>query len=250
MLLAQNLLKFFKLPTRCWTCHTWARSSFCSTCVDKIAPWGELPARCTKCGLRVPWGIETCISCQCNPPPQQMTLACLDYDQPWIKQIRRFKFHGYTQLAHAWAELMVNTISLPSANGLSNKIPEDAWLVPIPLSLERLRDRGYNQAWELARHCGRKLCLSAKADVLLRTVDIPQQVGANRTERLMRLKGIFELNPLYLSHIKGKKIILMDDVYTTGATTSEASHTLLNAGAASVWVWVLARTPAPDDEPG
>lgn len=144
---------------------------------------------------------------------------------------------------------MVNTLTLPSASNLPPQIPQDAWLVPIPLSLERLRARGYNQAWELARHCGHKLRMTAKADVLLRTVDVPQQVGTNRTERLMRLKGVFQVNPLYLSHIKGKKIILMDDVYTTGATTAEAAHTLLNAGATSVWVWVLARTPAPDDEP-
>lgn len=249
MLLAKKLVKFCRLPTRCWTCQTWARTSFCSACTDKIAPWGELPARCTQCSLRVPWGVQICISCQRNPPPQKLTLACLDYDQPWITQIRHFKFHGHVELAKAWAELMVNTLNLPSASGLPLKIPQDAWLVPIPLSHERLRARGYNQAWELARHCGHKLRIAAKANVLLRTVDIPQQVGANRAERLMRLKGVFEVNPLYLSHIKGKKIILIDDVYTTGATTSEASHTLLNAGAASVWVWVLARTPAPDDEP-
>lgn len=249
MLYAPKVLKFFRLPTRCWSCQAWARTPFCSTCTDKIAPWGEQPARCTRCGLRVPWGIETCISCQINPPPQHLTLVCVDYDQPWIDQIRRFKFHDHTELAKSWAELMVNTLTQPSASGLSITIPPDAWLVPIPLSPERLRTRGYNQAWELARHCGHRLKIQALVDVLVRTIDIPQQVGTSRTERLMRLKGVFEVNPLYLSLIKGRKIILMDDVYTTGATTAEATHTLLNAGAASVWVWVLARTPAPDDEP-
>ena len=195
------------------------------------------------------WGIDICISCQRDPPPQNHTIACLDYDAPWISWIQRFKFHGRPELAPAWADLMVKNLALTSANGSTLTLPTNAWLLPIPISEERLRSRGYNQAWELAKHCAKRLRTNAMPDVLQRVVDIPQQVGMTRTQRLQRLQGVFQVNPQYLSSIQGQAIVLIDDVYTTGATTSEAVNTLLNAGAASVTVWVLARTPAPDDVP-
>jgi ComF family protein len=244
----RQLLDLCRIPSRCWACQSWAHSCFCDACRIQLAPWGESPARCTRCALRVPWGIDTCISCQRNPPPQCYTIACLDYDAPWVEWIQRFKFHGRPELAPAWANLMVKNLALPSANGYINSLPDHAWLLPIPISPERLRARGYNQAWELAKHCAKRLGRKAKADVLQRVIDIPQQVGMTRAQRLQRLQGVFEINPIYLSAIQGQVIVLIDDVYTTGATTSEAANTLLNAGASSVIVWALARTPAPDDE--
>jgi ComF family protein len=113
----------------------------------------------------------------------------------------------------------------------------------VPLSAPRLATRGYNQAWELARRVARARRLPARADLLHRPVDTPAQSGLDRAERQRNLRGAFWVPPLAADAVRGQHLALVDDVMTTGATLREAAAALRQAGAATVQVWAVARTP-------
>jgi predicted amidophosphoribosyltransferase len=117
------------------------------------------------------------------------------------------------------------------------------------LSRERLAQRGYNQAWELARRLAQRLGLKARADALNRPVHLAGQAEQDRAARLQRLRGVFQLSPQGRAWVAGQRVALVDDVLTTGATAAEAARALLAGGAAEVEVWAFARTPAPEEGP-
>ena len=122
-----------------------------------------------------------------------------------------------------------------------------ALLSPVALSHQRLRERGYNQAWELARRLGRWLPVAARSDVLQRGRDTAHQIGMTRREREHNLRDAFWVEPSARSLLQGRRVVLVDDVLTTGATAHAAALALTRAGAASVDVWVVARTPLGDE---
>jgi ComF family protein len=113
------------------------------------------------------------------------------------------------------------------------------------MSARRLTERGYNQAWELARRLAAALSLPASASLLLRPADAAQQIELGRTERLRNLRNAFMVDPARRATLRGRRVALVDDVMTTGATAHAAAEALLRAGAAAVDVWILARTPEP-----
>jgi ComF family protein len=121
------------------------------------------------------------------------------------------------------------------------------WLLPVPLAAERLCERGYNQAWELARRVARRLPCACDARLLLRMKDTPHQLALPPERRAANVRGVFALEPRRRLEVQGRSVALVDDVMTTGATVAEIAATLLLAGARSVQVWVLARTPLRDE---
>jgi len=116
-------------------------------------------------------------------------------------------------------------------------------LIPMPLSTARLRERGYNQAWELARRLGPQLGIEAHPGLLQRWRDTPHQVGLSRQAREANLRDALWVDPLHTQRIRGRQVALIDDVMTTGASADAAAHALRQAGATQVQVWVVARTP-------
>jgi ComF family protein len=119
-------------------------------------------------------------------------------------------------------------------------------LVPTPSSAERLRERGYNQAWELARRLGPALGIATERDLLLRLRDTPHQLSLPAEQRSANVRGTFAVEPRRAAALQGRAVTIVDDVMTTGATAAEMARLLLAAGAVSVDVWVLARTPLPN----
>src|SRR5204863_8913677 len=117
-------------------------------------------ARCRRCALRVPEGVTTCGACLVTPPPFDAALAALDYGHPWDRLIGAFKFHAALDLAAPLAQLLA---SAWRASGL----PRPDRFVPVPLSAARLRERGYNQAWQLVRPLARRLGCPADARLRL-----------------------------------------------------------------------------------
>jgi predicted amidophosphoribosyltransferase len=109
------------------------------------------------------------------------------------------------------------------------------------LARERLCERGYNQAWELARRLARELGVAARPDALFRGRDTGHQLGLPRQARRVNLRGAFVVAPRHAPWIRGARLALVDDVMTTGATADAAAHVLRAAGAAEVRVWVVAR---------
>lgn len=226
-----------RLPSLCAVCRGWGTQRVCGACIERFA----VPtSRCEHCALRLPDGMRVCGSCLTDPPPFARTLAAVDYDHPWDGLITHFKFHGALDLAPALTQRLLSAFE-------QSDVPAPTWLLPVPLSSERLRERGYNQAWELARRLGRALRCEADSRLLLRIKDTPHQLALPTDRRAGNVRAAFAVDPLRLAELRGRSVTLVDDVMTTGATVAELARVLLQAGAAEVAVWVVARTPRHDD---
>lgn len=177
--------------------------------------------------------MRQCGVCLKSPPPLDQCLTAVAYAYPWSALIQDFKFHAQPGLVRSFATLL-------RASPWVEPVLESAdWLLPIPLSRRRLKERGYNQAWLLARQLD---LAKARADLLLRIKDSPAQHTLKRVQRLSILNDAFAVEPLLAGQIKGRRIILVDDVMTTGASLHAATRVLKAAGARHVTGLVIART--------
>lgn len=148
------------------------------------------------------------------------------------KALRRFKYHGNKSLAEIFSNMLWKIMNSSKYN------LNDAVIFPVPASKIRKRQRGYNQAEILAQKLAEKISLPYFSDILIKIKNTPSQTSLPKKERLMNVKGSFGINnPEF---IKNKKIILVDDILTTGATISECSKILKNAGAKEVIAFVVA----------
>jgi len=223
-------LSIEKLPGQCEVCRHWGWGRLCSDCRSRFAT--PVP-RCERCALRLAGTALVCGECLRQPPPQQRTRCVADYGFPWDGLIADFKFRNRVDLAPVLAALLAQVTS-----------SEPDLVLPVPLSPRRLAERGYNQAWELARRVARTRRLAADATLLTRPVDTAHQADLPRAARLANLRAAFVVDTRRRAALQGRHVALVDDVLTTGATAREAAAALLRAGAAAVDVWVLARTPA------
>ncbi|BEP60210.1 hypothetical protein GmRootV213_07640 [Variovorax sp. V213] len=171
-----------------------------------------------------------------EPPPLDACLAACSYAWPWPDCIAQFKFRGEAGWAGPLATLM------RSVPWVEPALEQCDAVLPMPMAPARLRERGFNQALELARRLA-----SAKTDatLLLRTRDTPAQIGLARAERLRNLQGAFAVEPLRAGQLPGRRVVLVDDVMTTGASLFSAAAVLRLAGAAHVTAVVFARTDPP-----
>ena len=225
------------LPRQCEICQCWSAASLCAECLQRFAP---KTLRCTGCALPL-YGLAgsdglRCGACLHEPPPWDGCVAAVDYGFPWDDLIGRFKFGQRSDLAMPLAGVLRR--ALPQAN-LAKAV-----ITAVPLSDQRLAERGYNQAWELARRIASAVGLPAEPALLLRCRDTPHQVGLDRKARQRNLRQALLANPDKLAEIAGQDIVVVDDVMTTGMTAQAVTLALRQAGAESVRFWVLARTLA------
>jgi ComF family protein len=233
MLRAASAPAWLRAPSQCEVCRQWCRSSLCSDCTARFA--APVP-RCHRCGLRTGAPVAACGACLHDPPPFEQTVCLADYAFPWDRLVAAFKFESRPELAGVLAQALYNAVL--RAGGAAPDL-----VLPVPLSAPRLVERGYNQAWELARRCARVATLPARADVLLRPLDTAHQADLGRAARQHNLRQAFMVDPRQRAAVQGRRLALVDDVMTTGATVRESAATLQRAGAAAVQVWVLTRTP-------
>ena len=164
-------------------------------------------------------------------------LTATAYQWPWSGLIARLKFQQDVGLAAPLARLLLQ------APRVAELLAQADWVLPMPLAPQRLAERGYNPALLLARALARERCQGAW---LLRTRDTPPQRGLSRAERLRNVRGAFALEPHHLGVLHGRRVVLVDDVMTTGASLNEAARALRAAAApAHVAALTLARTEAP-----
>lgn len=223
-------------PSQCAVCHGWGAGRICGRCAKRFA---DPVDRCRRCAARVVAGIALCGRCVRSPPSFESTIAAVDYSHPWDRLIGDFKYRGGLDLGGALCDLLMAAHQRHAAD-----TPD--WLLPVPLGAQRLRERGYNQSWVLARLCSRRLGCRTDASMLLRIRETPHQLSLPRERRLANVRGAFAIEPTRRAELIGRRIALIDDVMTTQATADELSRALLVAGAQSVQVWVVARTPPPE----
>ena len=137
------------------------------------------------------------------------------------------KFYGLKRLAKPLGKLLLN-FDLPELDGV----------VPVPLSIKRLRERGFNQSLLIARVISKEIKAPLLMDTLLKKKDTLPQTGLSARERMLNLKNAFDIR----GDIRGLRLLLVDDVMTTGATVKECSKELMKAGAKEVTVLTLARS--------
>jgi len=221
------------LASQCEVCRQWGEAALCADCIARFAT--PLP-RCGRCGLRLALPVAVCGACLRDPPPFEHTVCVADYGFPWDALIAAFKFRGRPELATVLAGRLRAAIAASAA-------PPPQCLLPVPLAPARLAERGYNQAWELARRLAHALGVPADAQLLWRPADGVHQAALGRAERQRNLVGAFMVDPRRRGELAGRRVALVDDVMTTGATARAAATALLRAGAAAVDLWVVARTP-------
>ena len=201
----------------------------CRPCHREL-PWLRRP--CPRCGLPLPERTAPdtpCGACQQRPPPFSACCAPFLYQPPVSHLIAAFKYRGRYSYGRALAVELARRVDAGAVDAL----------VPVPLHWRRRWARGFNQAEIIADQLGRALALPVRADWLRRRRPTPPQQGLDARARAVNLRGAFELR----GSPAGLRVALVDDVVTTGATATELSRLLLAAGAASVQVWCLARTP-------
>jgi ComF family protein len=169
------------------------------------------------------------------------TLAAVHYAYPWSTLITRYKFGEQHGWAGFFAALLLKAPGVPQA---FDSLGAQDWVVPVPLSAQRLHTRGFNQAWELASALARQSQTAARADarLLLRIKHTRPQSQLKREARLANVKGAFQVDPLRVAELQGRRVLLVDDVMTSGASLFTAAQALRDAGAAHITAVVLART--------
>ncbi len=208
------------------------------------AAWATLrfvadPA-CAACGMPLTISGETagdtslkCADCLTDPPPFGRARSSLVYDDASRKLILGFK--------HADQTYAVKTFVPWLARAGASFWPDTPLLVPVPLHRWRLLRRRYNQAALLANGLARETGLSCVPDLLLRTRATPTQGHLKAKEREKNVRRAFSMNQGHAEKVKGRHVVLIDDVLTTGATVRECTEVLLKAGASSVNILTIAR---------
>lgn len=217
-------------PTRCPLCRNASHASsalpICTSCWITI-PRYKGPA-CVQCGLpTVSVHTERCGNCTEDPPSFVSARSYGLYEGVLKEAIHLLKFNGHRRLAKPLAALL-SDLDLPAADAL----------VPVPIHLNQLRAREFNQTALIARQVSRITGIPLMIDTLSKVKDTAAQIDVDRKERLRNLKKAFSAS----GQVNGKRILLVDDVITTGATMRECAKVLRKAGAAEVNVIALARS--------
>jgi len=215
------------LPAQCLLCAAPARTAnLCASCRTDLPQLP--PSRCPVCAEPTPVG-EICGACLARPPKFDRVLAPLVYAYPLDRLIQSLKYNANLPVAPLLADWM-----LP---GIADEPLPDV-VVPMPLSTERLRERGYNQALEIARPIAKRIGVPIDVDACVRVRHTEAQSALPFARRAENIKGAF----VCMTDFTGRSVAVVDDVLTTGATLNELARVLKHCGAVRVTGWTAART--------
>ena len=227
----------FLFPPRCFSCGVPVEHAhtLCHSCWQKVrfitAP------HCSSCGR--PFAYDAgenaiCGTCFKEPPPYEACRSALVYDDAARPILTRFKYadrSDYLPALVRWLE---------QAGG--EMLAQSDVIVPVPLHVKRLLSRKYNQSALLAKGLADESGLPVYADGLIRKKHTPPQAGLSQSARKKNVQGAFEVNAKWEKALEGKRVLLVDDVMTTGATIHACTKALLRGGAAQVRVVTIAQT--------
>ena len=214
-------------PPRCGGCGRFSRALFCGFCVRRVQVI-QGPG-CEVCGRLfdpLAKGAPICALCRALEPPYARARAAWAFDGPVREAIHRYKYQRRFALAPRLARAMIGA---PGAQTMLNQW-RPQWLVPVPLHPSRGRARGFNQSALLARELS-KICGIETLDLLRRVRRTPPQVGLSGQARQRNVRGAFAMDERLWEGKGGARLLLLDDVFTTGSTLAECAATLVEAGA-------------------
>ena len=228
------------LPRRCIACGTPVESegALCAACWGAVRFLG--PPHCAACGYPFEYDAGEgvlCGACTARRPVFDRARAVFAYDQASRPPLLAFKHADRTEAAPTLARLM--------ATAAAELVPAAGLVVPVPLHRRRLIARRYNQSALLANALARRAGLQAVPELLVRTRATPSQGGLSATGRRRNVKGAFAIRRGMGGMVRDARILLIDDVFTTGATAEACAAVLKRAGAAGVDVLTLARVIRP-----
>jgi len=190
---------------------------------------------CTSCGLPFTETGENhlCEECALSNPPFSMARALGSYEKTLLDVIHLFKYHGRVSIGEALGKMMA------TARYDSLEPSDYSTIMPVPLHPKKLREREFNQSLILAKEISKRFSVPLDFMALRRTIPTEAQVTLSQRKRAANVKGAFAVTER--GRIEGRKILLVDDVYTTGSTVKECAATLMKNGAQEVAVLTLAR---------
>lgn len=234
------------IPAPCWLCGapTVASDGLCGRC-DTV--WGRadaLGARCRGCAIRVPVADIICPDCQQHPRQFDRAVTGLDFDRAARALIHRYKFQRDTAVLTALLRPLIQQIetNYPQAPAEGHAVDWPQALVPMPIHPVRRRGRGFNQARLIADRLGRRFDVPVLGHVAHRVQASDPQTVLDAAARRRSLRNAFRVQDGLPRHVA-----LIDDVMTTGSTVDSLARAVKRAGVERVTVWVLARTPRPED---
>jgi ComF family protein len=231
------------LPSSCIVCGEFQQRTLCMNCSSLLKSEHLFNYECCQqCGhiLKASEVAEKhCQSCILEPPDFDETY-CLDrYDGRLRSALHQLKYRRRLAHAHGLASIWNQLMAACLIN-----VPAD-FLLPVPLSPEKLCTRGFNQSWELARriHCEKRI--HKNRHILRRHHYVQNQTKESRANRQLAIQGMFYVDPQYQWRLESATVIVFDDVMTSGATLNEIARVLKDNGVSRVINWVLLRTLRP-----
>ena len=225
----------FALPPRCAGCGavTDGPHRFCMACWQSLHFLGD-PC-CTRCGFPFEIalsGVEECGACLADPPPFDRLRAAVAYGDVARKVALKLKYARRPGVAETLARFMARHME---------GLPQETIIVPVPLHRWRIWSRGYNQAALIASALGRRGGHRVELDLLHRVKATPSLRGLGRNARARAMRGAFAVAPGAKMRFEGRPVLLVDDVYTSGATVRACASALKRAGAGAVNIICWAR---------
>lgn len=222
------------LRAHCFLCVASQTQKYglCQGCLNDLT-WLPINS-CPQCGLISDGNL--CGSCIRSPPYFDATHAVFLYAYPIDAMIQRYKYSESISLSHTFGQLLCEKIRL------TNNFDRIDLIIPMPMHPTRLKERGFNQALEIAKVLDSLLCKNKTRKLDYNSAErqtlTPPQASLPLKQRAKNIKGAFKIN----KDLSGKRIAIVDDVMTTGASLNELTKTLKQAGATHVECWVIART--------
>lgn len=219
-------------PNPCVVCNkpTHRDAFVCDGCKDELIYIGRNSV-CRTCLSPIPSSETLCGACLLNPPGYDRLVSCVHFTGAVRKSLHRYKFRGRSDLAAPFGKMLSKRL-------IADNCTDFDVVIPVPLSKNRLRERGYNQSALLAKEIAKQFSCEYDETALFRKKDTARQSSLAYKYREFNVRGAFALKTN--APIMGKRVLLVDDIFTTGATARAAAFPLLKC-AASVTVCTVAR---------
>ncbi|OEG74848.1 amidophosphoribosyltransferase [Shewanella colwelliana] len=230
-----HTLLLASLPNRCLICHQQVNPPHHGICHISLTASLYAEPTCLGCGRALVIQQRYCGSCMANAP--LVVVAPCSYHDGVGEYVAAMKYQGQFAILHALVTALIERLEALEAEGI---VERPQVLLPVPLHSSRLRERGFNQAWIIAKTLSQRLQIPLVDDAVMRVANTRPQAGLTGKQRRRNLEGAFTLK----RHFHYQRVAIIDDVVTTG-TTANALAKLFESRYIHVQVWCLARAEAP-----